>query len=132
MQIHGSGPIVNPLVMLLGAARTAGFYPAGEPCPDPETFRRWPERGLEIRRLLALPEFLGLSAAGEDLEFPIRETDRAALATIAGDDSPRPGRYVCIHPGASVPERRWPAEHFAAVAADGGPRAGDRPDRHRQ
>jgi ADP-heptose:LPS heptosyltransferase len=30
---------------------------------------------------------------------------------------PRRGRYVCVHPGASVPERRWPAGHFAAVAA---------------
>jgi ADP-heptose:LPS heptosyltransferase len=31
-------------------------------------------------------------------------------ASLAGAE------YVCIHPGASVPERRWPAEHFAAVA----------------
>jgi ADP-heptose:LPS heptosyltransferase len=117
MQLHGSGPLVNPLVILLGAERAAGFHPAGELCPDPETFCRWPERGLEIRRLLALPEFLGLPTAGEHLEFPIREVDRAALASIVGERALRPGRYVCIHPGASVPERRWPAEHFASVAA---------------
>ena len=52
MQLHGGGPIVNPLVRLFGATRAAGFYPAGEPCPDPGTFRPWPGRGLEIRRLL--------------------------------------------------------------------------------
>jgi ADP-heptose:LPS heptosyltransferase len=117
VQLHGSGPIVNPLVVLLGAARAAGFYPAVEPCPDPETFCPWPDRGLEIRRLLALPEFLGLPAEGEHLEFPVGEADRMALRTIAGTELPRPGRYVCIHPGASVRERRWPAEHFAGVAA---------------
>jgi ADP-heptose:LPS heptosyltransferase len=117
VQLHGSGPIVNPLVMLFGAARAAGFYPAGERCPDPETFRPWPERGLEIRRLLALPKFLGLPPVGEHLEFAVRASDRAALALAAGDAPLRPGRYVCIHPGASVPERRWPVAHFAAVAA---------------
>jgi ADP-heptose:LPS heptosyltransferase len=117
VQLHGSGLIVNPLVMLLGAARAAGFCPAGSPCPDPETFRPWPERGLEIRRLLALPEFLGIPADGEHLEFPVREADRAALASSAGPLMPRAGRYVCIHPGASVPERRWPARQFAAIAA---------------
>jgi ADP-heptose:LPS heptosyltransferase len=116
VQLHGSGSIVNPLVMLLGAARAAGFYPVDETCPDLETFRPWPERGLEIRRLLALPEFLGLPADGEHLEFPVRASDRAALASAAGDALPRPRRYVCIHPGASVPKRRWPVRHFAAVA----------------
>lgn len=116
VQLHGSGPIVNPLVQLFGAARAAGFYPAGEPCPDPATFCPWPGHGLEIHRLLALPEYLGLPTDGDHLEFPIRESDRAALASIAGPAPPRPGRYVCIHPGASVPERRWPPGHFAAAA----------------
>jgi ADP-heptose:LPS heptosyltransferase len=117
LQLHGTGWFVNPLIMLLGAARAAGFYPQGGWCPDPETFRPWPERGLEIRRLLALPEFLGIPSQGEELEFPVREADRAALASIVGDVTLRPGRYICIHPGASVPERRWPVPHFAAAAA---------------
>jgi ADP-heptose:LPS heptosyltransferase len=117
LQLHGSGLIVNPLLMLLSATRAAGFYPAGEWCPDPESFRPWPERGLEIRRLLSLAEFLGIPAQGEGLEFPIREADRAALVSIMRAEPPRPGRYVCIHPGASVRERGWPLESFAAVAA---------------
>src|SRR5690606_35916851 len=28
-----------------------------------------------------------------------------------------PGRYVVLHPGAAVPARRWPVEHFARTAA---------------
>src|SRR5690242_177756 len=84
LQLHGSGLIVNPLLMLLGATRVAGFYPAGQWCPDPESFRPWPERGLEIRRLLSLAEFLGIPTQGEGLEFPIREADRASLASIMG------------------------------------------------
>jgi ADP-heptose:LPS heptosyltransferase len=117
IQLHGSGPIVNPLVQLFGATRTAGFYLPGQECPDPELFRPWPDRGLEIRRLLALVEFLGLPTAGEHLEFPIRAADRAALAALTAAEDLQPGRYICIHPGASVPQRRWPAARFAAVAA---------------
>lgn len=116
IQLHGSGVVTNPIVALFGASRSAGFHAAGMPCPDPETFRPWPDRGLEIHRLLALPEFLGLPTAGEHLEFPIRDSDRSALETVAGPDFPATGRYICIHPGASIPERRWPVDRFAAVA----------------
>jgi ADP-heptose:LPS heptosyltransferase len=66
--------------------------------------------------LLSLAEFLGIPAQDEGLEFPIREADRAALASIVSAEPTRPGRYVCIHPGASVRERRWAPESFSAVA----------------
>src|SRR5581483_6922189 len=60
IQLHGSGPFVNPLVVLLGARRAAGFYLPGDYCPDAELFCPWPERGREVQRLLRLVEFLGL------------------------------------------------------------------------
>src|SRR3954467_9251189 len=73
IQLHGSGPIVNPLITLLGARRCAGFYLPGDFCPDPERFLTWPEHGLEIHKLLMLLEFLGLPEQGEELEFPLNE-----------------------------------------------------------
>jgi ADP-heptose:LPS heptosyltransferase len=116
LQLHGSGVLTNPLAALLGARRIAGFCTPGGYRPDPELFLPYPDEGLEVRRLLKLVEFLGMPAQGEHLEFPVREADRRALAALTGANLAEPGSYVCIHPGASVPERRWPVERFAAVA----------------
>jgi ADP-heptose:LPS heptosyltransferase len=113
IQLHGSGLVVNEVCGRLGAERLAGFYPAGGHCPDPRLFLPWPDRGLELRRLLALTEFLGFPASGEHLEFPLGDADRHRAAGLT---SSCPGWFVCIHPGASVPDRRWPADRFAAVA----------------
>jgi len=117
IQLHGSGPFVNPFVMLLGARRSAGFYLPGDYCPDAELFCPWPERGREVQRLLRLVEFLGLPTQGEHLDFPLRREDFRALEALPGAEQLQAGDYVCLHPGASVAERRWPMEWFAAVGA---------------
>lgn len=117
IQLHGSGPIVNDVVARFGARRAAGFYLTGMDPPDPDLFLPWPTRGLEVRRLLALVGHLGLPARGEHLEFPLTDADRAALRAIDGIGSIEGSAYICIHPGASVPERTWPAARFARVAA---------------
>jgi ADP-heptose:LPS heptosyltransferase len=49
------------------------------------------------------------------LEFPLRAEDEKELRGLVGT-ALQPGEYVCIHPGASVPERRWSAECFAQIA----------------
>jgi ADP-heptose:LPS heptosyltransferase len=116
LQLHGSGTVTNPLVARFGARHTAGFYPAGGPCPDPERFLAWPDRGLEAGRLLRLVEFLGMPPRGEHLEFPLTERDFGALASLGGAEDLRAGEYACVHPGASVPQRRWAPANFAAVA----------------
>jgi ADP-heptose:LPS heptosyltransferase len=115
IQLHGSGRFVNPLTVLLGARQCAGFFLPGDYCPDPQRFLPWPEQGLEIRRLLQLMEFLGVPSQGEELEFPLRADDGQALGAIEETRELVPGAYVCIHPGASVPQRRWSAGRFAAV-----------------
>lgn len=112
LQLHGSGSVVNELCALFAARQTAGFFRPGDHCPDPRWFRPWPEQGLELERLLSLPAFLGFPPRGVHLEFPLSRAviERATALTTDGRD------YICIHPGASVAERRWPANRFAEVA----------------
>src|SRR5262249_13943724 len=94
VQLHGSGIVTNTLVALFGARRTAGFYVPGTFRPDPELFLPYPDEGLEVRRLLRLVTFLGMPAQGEQVEFPVRDADRRALAALPGTGEVRPHRYV--------------------------------------
>lgn len=116
LQMHGNGIVSNPFTVILGAHYNAGFYLPGQYCPDPERFLPYPDHGSEVQRLLRLVEFLGVPARGEELEFPLTEEDHRALQSIEAARELRPGDYVCVHPGASSIEKRWPAGHFAAVA----------------
>jgi ADP-heptose:LPS heptosyltransferase len=114
LQLHGSGRITNSVLSGLGADVSAGFFPAGETCPDERTFLAYPEDEHEIRRLLRLLDHLGIPSVGEELEFPLRQADREELAELAGATSLVPGEYVCIHPGGRS-ARRWPPRRFAEV-----------------
>jgi ADP-heptose:LPS heptosyltransferase len=111
VQLHGNGEVTNPLALLLGGGRTAGFYPDRGWCPDAEAFTVYPDRGPEPMRLLRLPEFLGLPVDGPQLEFPVSDEDRAELGEAAGEL----GEYAVVHAGARLPARRWSAAGFAAV-----------------
>lgn len=116
LQLHGSGVTSNPFTLLLGARQSAGCFLAGQYCPDAERFVALPEDQHEIRRALMPLTHLGLPLQGEGLEFPLREDDRAALAQVPQARGLEPGGYVCVHPGASTPLRRWAPEQFAAAA----------------
>ncbi|QEH34771.1 Lipopolysaccharide core heptosyltransferase RfaQ [Aquisphaera giovannonii] len=116
IQMHGSGRISNAVVAEFGARITAGFYEPGIMCPDPATFLPFPERGLELRRLLQLTAHLGIPPDGEALEFPLSEAERSGAAALAHSIGIGSRDFVCIHGGASVPERRWPVDRFAEVA----------------
>lgn len=116
LQMHGSGPISNVFVSLLGARRTAGRYLPGTWCPDPASFLPYRADEPEPLVWLRLVEFLGFPPQGEALEFPVREEDRAALRALPEMGTLALGGYAVIHPGASQAERRWSPEHFARVA----------------
>lgn len=117
LQLHGSGESSNGLVGLLGARLCAGFQRPGAWVPPghEERFCSWPEQGHESQRLLTLCRHLGLQAADETLEFPLRPTDRQTLLQLCPELDEGPP-YVCLHAGAQLASRRWPAQRFAAVA----------------
>ena len=116
IQLHGAGDVTNPLAVLLGGGRTAGFFRPGAFCPDPALYLAYPEAGHEVRRLLRLTRFLDCPWQDERLEFPLDERDRGELAALADAHDFERGEYVCVHPGSRLSSRRWAPEGFAAVA----------------
>ncbi|MBE9167003.1 glycosyltransferase family 9 protein [Pleurocapsales cyanobacterium LEGE 06147] len=115
IQMHGSGIVSNFFTVLLGAKFNAGFFLPGQYCPDRERFFPYPEKEPEVRRHLRLMEFLGLPLQGEQLEFLLFESDWLELQQILEIPPLHSGRYVCLHPGASVRGRRWSPLQFARV-----------------
>ena len=117
LQMQGNGTLVNPMMELLGARVTAGFYPAGLKAynVNPEFYMPYPEGEHEIRKHLSLMDFLGIPTQGFDLDFPLTKQDGLRAALIPELDSLNPKEYVCIHPG-GISARRWPEGHFAQVA----------------
>lgn len=109
LQMHGNGIITNPFTALLDVPIHAGFYLPNHYCPDANYFMPYPEDEPEIWRHLRLMDFLGIPLQGDRLEFPLLSEDFAALQLFESE-------YVCIHPGASLPEKRWALENFATVA----------------
>jgi len=114
LQLHGSGGIVNPLVVSFGATRAVGFATPGTEgglaFAEP-----WPETGTEIDRCLRLTDALGAPRQGVGLDFPFDGRDHAAAAALLHDAGIR-RPFAVIHPGSQLPSRRWAPDRFAAVA----------------
>jgi len=114
LQLHGSGGIVNPFTVSLGAGHTAGFAVEGT-ASGLDVAVPWPEQGTEIERCLRLTDALGAPRAGLGLDFPLRGDDhRQATALLDAAGVRRP--FAVVHAGSQLPSRRWPPERFAAVA----------------
>lgn len=117
IQLHGSGELTNPLTVLMGAKRTAGYYRPGSFGPDAESFFEWRDGEHEVLRWVRLMELLGVAPCGTHLELPLREQDWQAARALHLRD------YAVIHPGSQLSSRRWPVERFAevgdALAAEG-------------
>ncbi|WP_457972739.1 glycosyltransferase family 9 protein [Arthrobacter sp. D1-17] len=115
VQLHGGGRYSNPFLLRLGARHTVGTR-----TPDAARLERTvpylyyqhePMRALEVAGFAGAAP-VELEARMRTLpEFRQRLTSRLERL----DSSPERGRVV-IHPGATDPRRRWPAERFGAVA----------------
>ena len=110
LQLHGSGVASMAFCELLGGRRVAGFVPAGSGRAGGDLLP-WVEHESEVLRPLRLLEHVGLPTAGRETELPIAPADvrEAEALGIAGP-------YAVLHPGSSLPDRRWPADRFAQAA----------------
>lgn len=82
--------------------------------PDPEPHEQIRH---EVRRQLDLVGTVGCVAADEHLSFRVCPEDAArAIAKLRQSGVDPEGRWIVVHPGATAPSRRYPPEHFAAVA----------------
>jgi ADP-heptose:LPS heptosyltransferase len=110
IQMHGSGEIANPLMVLMGAARNAGYYRPGRYCPDAQRYLEWREDEDDVQRWVRLAERLGAPDKGTFLEFPLAPEDWAEQRALHLEN------YVCLD-RAAQPQRF--AEVSDALAAEG-------------
>jgi ADP-heptose:LPS heptosyltransferase len=115
VQLHGGGRYSNPFLLRLGARHTVGTR-----TPDAARLERtvpYLYYQHEPMRALEVAGFAG--AAPVELEARMRTLpefrQRLTARLERMESSPERGRVV-IHPGATDPRRRWPAERFGAVA----------------
>ncbi len=110
LQMHGGGRTSNPFVARLGARITAGLR-SGDAAP----LDRWIPYVYyqpEVFRYLEVVGLVGAPPVGYRPRFELTDDDRKEAAAVV-PDADRP--LVALHPGATDPRRRWPAERFAAV-----------------
>jgi ADP-heptose:LPS heptosyltransferase len=114
LQWHGSGLHTNRIVRMCGARRHAGFAPPGSCALASSLYLPWDPAEHEVLRYLRLLRALGIACHDAALTFPFTTQDHLDLR--AAGPPLEAGGYVCVHPGARMPSRRWQARRFAEVA----------------
>src|SRR5947209_16689859 len=110
IQLHGGGLHSNPLLAALGARITAGLR--AEDAPPLDRWIRYVYYQPEVFRYLEVVRLVGARPVGYHPVLELTDEDREAAAAVVPDGG-RP--LVVLHPGATDPRRRWPAERFSAV-----------------
>jgi len=116
LQMQGNGASTNAMCMLFGAKKVCGLRKPDEYMPDEKLFPVSEDHEHEIRRFLKLIDVLNIPRQGEALEFPITPDEAHAAQAMLEAMHLTPGRFVCVHPGARDPKRRWAPAYFAYIA----------------
>lgn len=114
VNLHGSGPQSTRLLSSFGARRTAGFVGGEGVYPHLDVSVPWDAEAHESRKLSLLAREAGGAPDGAGPHLRVREDDHRRAGMLLGDATGRP--LAVLHPGASVDEKRWPAEGFGGVA----------------
>ncbi len=111
VQLHGGGGNSNPFLERLGARVTAGAQDTGAPALDRTV--RYAYYQHEVLRFLEVVALVGAPPVTVEPRLALTAADlRHPAQALPSSAQPR----VVLHPGATDPRRRWPAESFAAVA----------------
>lgn len=109
VQLHGGGAASNPLVRALGAGWSIGLRAGGAPGLDAWVPYRYYQP--EVDRFLEVVRLVGADGPTEYPRLAVSDAERAAAAALLPGEG-----WVALHPGASDPRRRWPADRFGALA----------------
>ena len=110
VQMHGGGRYSNAFLLRLGACMTIGLK-----TPDAAPLDRWVPYIYfqpEIVRYLEVVSLVGATAVTLEPHIVLLEKDLVEAQSIVPDKGKS---LLALHPGAGAPDRRWPAEKFAAV-----------------
>ncbi|OBG27756.1 glycosyltransferase family 9 protein [Mycobacterium sp. 852002-51057_SCH5723018] len=111
VQLHGGGRWSNPFLLGLKPRWTVGTRTL-----DASPLTRWlPYRPYqhEVMRWLEVAGLAGAPVASVTPRIEVTDADLAKSQSVL-PESEMP--TVNLHPGARDPRRRWPPEHFAALA----------------
>lgn len=109
LQLHGGGRFSNPFLARLGARVTAGLR-----TPDAAELDRFVPYQYYQHEMLRALEVVGLLGAAPVLLEPVIPVSPGELAR--GFELVGEGPVLAIHPGATDPRRRWPAQRFGEIA----------------
>nr|WP_090030382.1 glycosyltransferase family 9 protein [Cellulomonas marina] len=112
VQVHGGGRNSNPFVLRLGARHTVGL--ATPDAPPLERTVPYVYYQHEVLRDLEVAALAGAPAVTLDPRVAVTDDERAVGLSHR---PPGADRLVVVHPGATDPRRRWPAERYGEVAA---------------
>ncbi|MBI5892263.1 MAG: glycosyltransferase family 9 protein [Deltaproteobacteria bacterium] len=103
------------LMFLIGAKRRLGYDIVGGRTflTDIPDFPREIAHLLEGR--LSVLQYLGIDITDKRYELPVNEEARRWVETFLHEKGIEGQNIVAIHPGASVPEKLWRSERFAAI-----------------
>lgn len=112
VQLHGGGRNSNPFLLALDPRHSIGT--ATEDAPPLERTMRYVYYQHEVIRGLEVAALAGAEPVVLEPRLSVTDAERRAVARHLPID----GRaFAVVHPGASDPRRRWPAESFARVIA---------------
>ncbi|HEY0742108.1 MAG TPA: glycosyltransferase family 9 protein [Chryseosolibacter sp.] len=114
-QMQGNGILTNSMCLLWDGKFTVGLRKSSE-FISKGIYTVSEDTDHEILRFLKILEPIGIEPKGTHLEFPISEGERQLFHASSETLGIKNKKYVCIHPGARDPKRRWNLENFAQVA----------------